>query len=295
MHCSQAPFILLALATLANPCHAAQPEASEAPASQPADASRPQANEEANPRRTETEYDVQKRYTAARELYAAGDLPGSLRILRECYEVTRATNLLFNIAQLHRELGECSDAVEHYQRYITESPDGARVADAKQYLDVLTAQCPPTRATEPTPASRAQKPLQAASASGSNSARLPPPIPVDSGAPAFRHWNMVGWAALGVGALATAGSVYARVEMAHAYGDTEDANEEGDRRSAEKFREDWYRNRRWAFGLGAAAVVSVGFGVYALLIAAPSEGRPTHSVSTTLTPNSALLDYGWRF
>lgn len=235
--------------------------------------------------------ELEQRYAAAQALYMAGDLRGAILILRECYLSTHAANLLFNIAQIHRELGECADAVDHYQRYIVEAPEGERegVADARQFLDALRPQCAtaaapaPTRPVSPAPTPAASPVLQ---------------TPSESEPRRVNYWTTIGWFTLGAGALATAATIYASIETNHAKRDVENMQASGEifrARDLTERNDDFYRNRNWAFVLGTAAVATTGFGICALAVVAPNRQANAHALSMMVLPNLASVDYRLRF
>lgn len=239
---------------------------------------------------------MEERYAAARDRYRTGDLRGALRILTECYEAMHAANLLFNIGQIHRELGECESAIAFYQRYIDEAPTGERVADAQRYVDTLRTVCAPQHAVGAPPTEPKLAP--ASGATQLPSARPVPVAPTDSRTPTAHFWSTAGWTALGLATLATGGTVYAAIQTARASRDMEHPRmtENGfDAHHWQERKDDFYRDRAWAYALGSVAVLSIGFGVYALAIAAPAEQASTHALFTTPQPGGAAVDYRWQF
>jgi tetratricopeptide (TPR) repeat protein len=221
--------------------------------------------------------DVDQQYAAARERYEAGDLADAIRIFEQCYVATDDANLLFNLAQLYRELGDCPKAVNHYQQYIDQEPNGERSADAKQHADALRRQCVPTPPEPRTP-------------------DLPPPVT----SPPPQHtnyWQPIGWIAVGVSAVATAGMVYASVEANHAKRDVErmrDSDSFAYRDLMSRY-DDFYAYYNWAFALGATAVVTAGFGAYALGVAAPRARARNQTMSLLVLPNRASVGYLLQF
>jgi tetratricopeptide (TPR) repeat protein len=221
--------------------------------------------------------DVDKQYAAAAERYAAGDLAGAIRVFEQCYTATQAENLLFNLAQLYRELGDCTKALEYYQLYIHKAPDGERSSDAKGHVEVLRPRCGTTPAPKldprPTPVPLAVTPA-------------PPP-------PRTNYWQPVGWIALGASALATAATVFASIEANHAKRDVERMLQAESFAAGELMsrNDDFYHDRNWAFALGATAVVTAGFGVYALGVAAPRARAQDQAFSLLVLPNRAYVGY----
>ncbi|HEY5957695.1 MAG TPA: hypothetical protein VIV60_14125 [Polyangiaceae bacterium] len=237
---------------------------------------------------------VEQRYAAALERYRAGDLLSALQLQLECFEATHSPNLLFNIAQLYRELKDCVKAVEFYQRYLVAAEDGERRVDAERYVLELRPQCPTTVVTAPLE----QRPAPLSSVTTAGEVRVH----------ATKTSNTLGWVALGVGALATSGAVYAALETNRAKDDVEypkrnhEGAVEGD--FVAHRQDDFYSARAWAFGLGSLAVLSTGLGIYAFATADHVQGskskrgnaRPTSlTLSGVATARLALVGCSWQF
>jgi hypothetical protein len=227
--------------------------------------------------------DVEGLFAAAQRRYEAGDLPAALTYLEQCYEATASPNLLFNLAQLQRELLHCEAALDYYQRYLQASPDGERRSDAEQHVATLRQQCPP--ATAPVPPAR----------------QTPPPLAnaLDPLPAAPHNWSTLGWVTLGAGALATAASVYFAVETQHAKRDIERLIHTRDldygTSGIEGRLDDFYRDRTLAFVSGTAATLTIATGIYTLVVAAPSEKAKRTGLSITAQPNAVSVDCRLRF
>lgn len=234
---------------------------------------------------------VERLYLDAQRLYEEGDLPGALHAQEECYATTRAANLLFNIAQLHRELDQCRAAIEYYERYVAEAPEGERVDDARKHLDLLRPSCASSTApAEPTIPVQVRAPA--------------PPQPAQSTISAVRtpagtnYWPIVGWSFIGVGAFATFAAIYSATEASQAKRDVERMRDSPEPFELGDFvarNDDFFRKRNWAFGFGAAAVATTGLGVCALTLLAPKRPAESAGLSIRISPAAALLGYGGRF
>lgn len=222
-------------------------------------------------------------FAEAEERYGAGDLPGAVVRLERCFTLTKDANLLFNLAQLYRELSDCPKALDYYRRYVEADPEGIRIYDAKQYLATLSQQCPaetPKTPVEPVAAPATTEPKPPAITS-------PPELPRSS------HWTTLGWVSLGSGALAITASALFTVGALHAKHDTEQSHISAayyDRRNS-----DLFRNSLCAGAFGATAIVAVGFGIYSLAVAAPKERRQTTAWSVSVSPNTVLLGASAQF
>jgi hypothetical protein len=238
--------------------------------------------------------EVEQRYAQAQVAYSEGDLRGAAHLLTECYDATRSPNLLFNLAQLYREMKECSTALDYYERYLVEVKEGGRAEDAKTYVAVLRTECPrhaPSVTQEPVKATQSD-------------VKQPSPLPAEPATPASNGtnpWRVLGWAAVGTSAVAAAATVYATIETKHAYDDAERPRMTNGRIDGDYLGErqdDFYRNRSWAFAFGAATTGLIGFGLYALTVAAPrydERHERARSLSVTVLPGHVSILYGLQF
>jgi hypothetical protein len=236
-----------------------------------------------------TKEEVELRYSQAQTAYTDGDLRRAARLLHECYEATRSSNLLFNLAQLYRELKECPRALAYYERYLADVKTGGRAEDAKTHVTALRLECPETE-PQIEPVRSEPKPTTPPTAAP------PPPLPDRT-----NPWTVAGWTTLGTGAVAAAATVYASLEMKHARDDVEHPRIQNGKIDGDYLAErqdDFYRNRTWALAFGAATTGLVGFGLYALAVAAPRhEARQerARTLSVAVLPGHATIVYGFKF
>jgi tetratricopeptide (TPR) repeat protein len=59
--------------------------------------------------------------------YDVGHFDKALRLFSQAYEIDPQPNLLFDIAQCHRQLGNAERAVFFYRRYLARAPEGANL------------------------------------------------------------------------------------------------------------------------------------------------------------------------
>src|SRR5687767_8586172 len=77
-------------------------------------------------------------YERGDALFLAGKYEDALIELTRAYELSKAPELLFNIAQAQRLGGHCREAVVAYETYLQRAPKGRRRADAQGFLKELT-------------------------------------------------------------------------------------------------------------------------------------------------------------
>jgi hypothetical protein len=230
---------------------------------------------------TEAEQEAAKLFEEAEARYIAKDFEGARRCLERCFDLTGDESLLFNIAQLHRKLSNCTLALDFYRRYVESAKDGERVADANRFIEELTAQCgapqkaatePATKLPTPPPTSAEPRPLPS------------PTSPLD----VHRTWPVVGWVSVGTAVVSAAASTYFAVGAIRAKHDTEKANIEASFYTERN--NDLFRNSVLAGAFGTAALVATGLGIYSFAIAAPKErARTTTSWSVVALPNTLIL------
>jgi len=164
-------------------------------------------------------------YHRALERYAAGDRVGALTSMRESHRLSGRSELLYNIARLEDELGDCASALADYQLYLQRVPQGQYRSQAERAAAELTTRCPvvapePAPTDAPAAASSAVVPRSAAVAQPEAASPLPPepepytPASTPGGAPApppntagsTQRW--LGWSAIAAGGLAGIGALY---------------------------------------------------------------------------------------
>lgn len=171
----------------------------------------------------------------ARVAYNLGQFDEALRAYEAAYRVVPLPSLLFNIAQCHRQRGDCSQALFFFDGYLREANPGAQqralvddlVSECKASVKAAAKAAPaptPPIAAKPTPkAAPAPEPAPTPAAAP---VRLPPPPPppapalapavtatgplpeVSTEAPVYQRWWF--WVAIGAGvAAAGAGAAVA--------------------------------------------------------------------------------------
>lgn len=117
-------------ATTAGPTAAAPASVADPDAATPADSEVPGAD----------------LFRQAEALYGTGDIAGALALMEEAYRASGRPELLFNLGQLHRELGHCSEARDGYEHYLALAKNGTRRDEAERTWRELERQCPPVPA-----------------------------------------------------------------------------------------------------------------------------------------------------
>jgi hypothetical protein len=232
-------------------------------------------------------------YRQALARYAAGDLEGALASMRESHRLSQRAELLYNIARLESELGNCPASLADYRRYVLEVPQGRYRSDADQATRLLEQQCPDA-APEPKPAGA---PVAA-------EPRVEPPPP-PSGAQVVdqpkhsaaepakaapqTYWTThrwIGWSLVAAGTVAGVGAVYfttQAIDARDAFQTNVDAAIAGGRldRSLEDRQ---HRDQNWSYALYAAGGALLASGVVMLVLAPAQPSRATTTASVHFEP-----------
>lgn len=167
----------------------------------------------ASPQAPATQAQVQ--FDLGRRLYAVSEYRKALDAFKAAYVAKADPALLFNIAECHRQLGERTEAITFYRRFLTRDGSGPLRAVAEQRIAELEAAPPspvPLSPVQTSPVS-AEAPVLQESPSDGAKPQHPGPAPSpqlvaspaqpkpDEAPPVYRRWWF--WA-VGAGVLAGA-------------------------------------------------------------------------------------------
>lgn len=236
-------------------------------------------------------------YERALTQYAAGDVAASLASMRESLRLSSRWELLYNVARLEQETGDCLAAISHYREYLERVPHGQLRGAAEAESAKLAESCPPQ---EPAHVSELSFPTPAPVEDAPGNPPTVAPGPTVAPSPAETRmerraetltpaqarsnpYGWLGWSAIAAGALSGAGAVYFTVQ-------THDAREQWNRSASLQVAggpradlalvDEEVRNRRWAQGLGVASGVLVAGGVLLLLFGGRGSESPASAPLT---------------
>ncbi len=221
--------------------------------------------------------------------------------MQESHRLSQRAELLYNIARIEGELGDCRASLADYQRYLELVPAGQYRSAAAEASQRLAAECP-----EPAPVAAV-----AAAALGP-AAETPPPAP-DPEAPTDErvasapaeppsYWTaprIIGWSAVAAGTVAAAGAVYfafsardARDRYQHSIDAAYAGNDQTliDQGALAEQRTD----QRWARALGVTGGVLAAGGIL-LLVLAPSSHSRSATAGLYLQPGLVGASYSNAF
>jgi len=228
-----------------------------------------------------TAADAASWYERAEAEWRQGDSSAARESMRRSYELSGRPELLFNLGQLSRELGECEAALRYYREYLGRIGSGGREHDARRAVAELEGRCAPAAAK-------------------------PPPGPPPS-APEPAYWTaprVVGWSAVGVGAAAAAGAAYFALSAADAERDLESLQSSTSRDGSGAVAWDGGANEReaegeraetWGRVFAAAAVTFVAGGAFLVIANPGSERSEAAPVSVGWTGRELRAEYTLEF
>ena len=237
---------------------------------------------------------AQEAYLRAELAYRDKDLPGALRDMEEAYRLSQRPDLLYNLARIEDELGQCEPARVHYQAYLERVPQGEAREDAKVANERLETRCGPV----PAAPESAPPPVVAPPPPG------PPPVlvPARSSAPlppphdgSTQRW--LGWSLVAGGVVAGVGAAFfldAAIDSRNALQASVNAQVAGGPRYDPGLRDDQHGHERTARALGvSSAALLVGGAVVVLL--APKDSGAGRRAALQLEPGLYAATYGQSF
>lgn len=243
-------------------------------------------------------------YRQALELHGRGELKAALTAMQESYRLSGRAELIYNIARLEAELGDCSASLIHYREYLHKVPDGRYRLPAEQASTELAQRCPEQRSTSAAPVASPSRLNVVAPASTATDA---PAMPATVAAESARHpraeggspWppRWLGWSAIAAGALAGTGAVYFTLAAADARDQFERSVKtqlEGGKLADFQLQYEQHRHQRWARVLAVTSGALLASGAV-IVIWAPTERSLDASADIYVQPGLVGARFSRRF
>lgn len=158
--------------------------------------------------------EAKKHYLAGERLFAGGKFRAALGQYRKAYALVPAPELLFNIGQCHRNLGNTQEAMDAFERYLAKKPDARNRPAVERLIRELRAEAakagptpspdrpadkPAPPVTKPPPSPKAAAHAVAPQSSPGIDLSAPPPAETEGDGGAFytRWWFWTGVIASG--------------------------------------------------------------------------------------------------
>jgi tetratricopeptide (TPR) repeat protein len=153
----------------------------------------------------------------AMKLHAEGKLAETLDELKTAYALDPQPELLYAMGQIHVGLGQCTQAITYYERYLATKPDPSTANAAKEAIDACKTNPPRVTDTKP------PDPEPAATPDVPPPQPPPPPVPTKEPGSASAAWytDVLGDALVGLGIV---GGVFSVVEYRAATSDRSNAD-----------------------------------------------------------------------
>ena len=130
-------------------------------------------------------------FEEAERRYNLGEFEAALALFREAYDAAPLPDLLFNIAQCHRNLGHTTEAIFFFERFLEQRPNTGDADQIRALVKELRARPPPE-------------------ATATMSAPAPPPVllkiepkPIEPSSSLVNEWWF--WTVIAAGAVIVAG------------------------------------------------------------------------------------------
>lgn len=223
----------------------------------------------------------------ATAFHAEGKFKEALEQLTLAYALDPRPELLYAIGQVHVQLGNCTQAINFYERFLQTKPAAGPAAAAKEAIETCKTAPPDTPEPEPEPQQQPDP-------------EPPPPDPdpppmtrVDKDEPAGGkpfYKDALGMGLVGGGIALGVASVIFYTQMNGALDDAEDAPtfaEHGD------LRDEATSKRNLSVGLAIGSAALLGAGVVRFITR--DTGERTNKVAVTPTGDGGLITWMGRF
>jgi tetratricopeptide (TPR) repeat protein len=223
-------------------------------------------------------------YQQALASYSAGDLKGALANMRESHRLSQRSELLYNIARIESELGDCKASLADYRQYVQEVPQGRYRSAADQASQELALRCPDAvAAPPPAPAAVAAVVVNEPSTPASKPVvEQPNQIPAEpaKSEPAS-YWTpqrWIGWSLVAAGTVAGVGAVYftaAALDARDSFQSSVNVAKMGGAPADWSLEARQHRDQHWMTGLAVAGGALLTGGVVVLVLAPTRQNADT--------------------
>jgi len=222
--------------------------------------------------------------------------------MRESHRLSQRPELLYNIARIEGELGDCKAALADYRQYVRDVPQGRYRSAADQASKELALQCPDAVAAPPAAAPAAVVKTEPSTPASKPAVEQPKQIPLEraKSAPPL-YWTAqrwIGWSLIAAGTAAGVGAVYFTTQAIDARDSFRVSVEAAERRNGDpdlSLQDRQHRDQHWAQALYAAGGALLAGGVVVLLLAPANAGDNGSSAAVSLEPGLLAARFTYRF
>ena len=229
--------------------------------------------------------DAKEHIAKASAAHDAGQLETALNELNIAYTLDPQPELLYAIAQVHVQLGQCPQAITFYKRFLATHPSDDAVAVVNEAIHTCETAPPPATDTPPPPEPEPEpKPEPVA-------APPPPPAPpaavvVDQ--PAF-YTDVIGDALVGAG---LAAGIVGVIEYTSARSALDNADHASSYAASQSLVDSAHTKRDVSIGLGIGGAALIGVGVVHYVL---HRGHSATGVAVAPAHGGGVLTWSGRF
>ena len=229
----------------------------------------------------------------ATTFHGEGKFKEALEQLTLAYALDPKPELLYAIGQVHVQLGNCTQAISFYERFLGTKPTAGPAAAAKEAIETCKNAPPPEVKPDPVPEVKPDPvPEQ------NDPEPMPDPKPPRNETPPTtggKPWykDVIGDVLVGGGIVAGVLGVVFYQQMSGKLDDSEDRTKAPTVEAYNKLRDDAASKRNLAIGFGVGGVALIGAGIARYMLR--DNGERTSKVAVTPTSDGGLITVMGRF
>ena len=230
----------------------------------------------------------------ATTFHGEGKFKEALEQLTLAYALDPKPELLYAIGQVHVQLGNCTQAISFYERFLSTKPAAGPTAAAKEAIQTCKNAPPPEVKPDPEPEVKPEvKPDPVPVKDPEPMPQQPPrnEEPTSGGKPWYK--DVIGGALVGSGIVAGVLGVVFYQQMNGKLDDAEDRNKAPTIDAHNKLRDEASSKRTLAIGFGVGGVALIGAGVARYMLR--DNGERGNKVAITPTSDGGLITVMGRF
>ena len=228
----------------------------------------------------------------ATTFHGDGKFKEALDELTLAYALDPKPELLYAIGQVHVQLGNCSQAIAFYERFLASKPTAGPASAAKEAIQTCKNAPPPEVKPDPVPE---VKPDPVPEQKDPEPMPQGPPRKEEPPSTGGKPWykDVIGDALVGGGIVAGVLGVVFYQQMNGKLDDAEDRNKAPTIDAHNKLRDEAASKRTLAIGFGVGGVALIGAGIARYMLR--DNGERSHKVAVTPTSDGGLITVMGRF
>jgi hypothetical protein len=229
----------------------------------------------------------------ATTFHGDGKFKEALEQLTLAYALDPRPELLYAIGQVHVQLGNCTQAITFYERFLTTKPAAGPTAAAKEAIETCKTAPPPEVKPDPVPEVKPD-PVPEVKPDPEPMPQPPPrneTPPSTGGTPWYK--DVIGDVLVGGGIVAGVLGVVFYRQMSGKLDDSEDRTKAPTVEAHDKLRDEAASKRNLAIGFGVGGVALIGAGIARYMLR--DNGERSSKIAVTPTSDGGLITVIGRF